>query len=381
MRLQFNKKIIKSELLFIFYIFMFLLIRPLLIEQNEPNIILSVVTLFIISISLLTSRLKKKNVVIFFIVITFIFIIVLFDMIFRPNSLQITVPYNFIIYGIIPLFLMINIKDFKALLKYYCFFSIIIGVIYFIDPFYNYNWSSDYMQFGILIMLPAVAGSIIGYITFRKKIFNLFIIIFMIELLIFGNKGAFLTSVIFYLIMYVTNIKKNSLNIKIIFFITFILIIALNIESIVAFIDSYLKKIGVYSYSITTLNNILFRYSYNNYTRLYIWEKAWYIFKEAPILGHGTVYLEGINNSSSGYAHNIVLDLAVSYGVCGIFLFVSIIYRVIKNISKCKNEYVRDTFILFSTLSLIPLFFSLTFWKSTEFRILIGMIVYSYKNK
>ena len=254
--------------------------------------------------------------------------------------------------------------------------------MYLKDPFVLYKWSSDYMQFGFLIMLPAFAGAITAVYIFKKRICCIFIGIFGIELLLFGNKGAFLTAAILCLTMYFVTTAKNERSKKLIFLIVLVVVVTINMESIFRLFTKLLGIADIYSYSLTTFNMFLFR-SNSEVTsaRINIWINAWNTFLKSPIWGHGTVYLEGINRSVSGYAHNIVLDIMVSYGILGLIVFIYVINISFKDIVKTTDEFFRNSLILFMVISIVPLMFSLTFWKSSEFWVLIGLVIYRYNEK
>ena len=382
MRIQLKSKIFNSEIVFVLYLFVFTAIKPILLSSGNSLKILFIVTVLILLASLSNSTIDKGNFIRFVGIVVIILSILGFDMVFRPNSIQSTIPYTFLVYGIIPLFLMINIQDFKAVLKYYCIFSICVGCMYLKDPFVSYKWSSDYMQFGFLIMLPAFAGAIIAVYIFKKRICCIFIGIFGIELLLFGNKGAFLTAAILYLTMYFVTTEKNERSKKLIFLMVLVVVVTINMESIFRLFTKLLGIADIYSYSLTTFNMFLFR-SNSEVTsaRINIWINAWNTFLKSPIWGHGTVYLEGINRSVSGYAHNIVLDIMVSYGILGLIVFIYVINISFKDIVKTIDEFFRNSLILFIVISIVPLMFSLTFWKSSEFWVLIGLVIYRHNEK
>lgn len=380
MKIQLKNKFFNNEMLFTLYLFIFTAIKPILLSSGNSTTILLMVSLLILIASLSNRKIKKINLVKFVGIVAITLAVLKFDMVIRPNSIQSTIPYNFLIYGIIPLFLLINIQDFKAVLMYYCIFSITVGCMYLQDPFYSYRWSSDYMQFGFLVMLPATVGAVTAVCVLKKRICCIFIGVFTIELLLFGNKGAFLAAAILGLIMYIMTTDKNKRSKKLVFLIIFGAIIVINLDSVFYLITKFSGKTGVYSYSLTTLNMILSRDNTEALSiRSSIWGNAWSTFLKAPILGHGTVYLEGSSNSVSGYAHNIVLDIMVSYGILGLIIFLWIFMKSLRFIIWTTDMYFRYTLILFFIISIIPLSFSLTFWKSSEFWVLIGLVMYRYK--
>lgn len=79
--------------------------------------------------------------------------------------------------------------------------------------------------------------------------------------------------------------------------------------------------------------------------------------------------------------HNIVLDIMVSYGILGLIVFIYVINISFKDIVKTTDEFFRNSLILFMVISIVPLMFSLTFWKSSEFWVLIGLVIYRYNEK
>ena len=381
MKIEWNGSLLNNEMLFVVYLFVFAAIKPVLLISDHSSMILLIATAIIILASLPGTALtyNKDNLGRFAITILLISGLIAFDMLFRPNSIQGTVPYNFLIYGIIPLYLLINVQDFRRVLIYYCCFSIFVACMYLKDPFLGYRWSSNYMQFAFSAMLPGFSGAVLAVCVFKKRICILFMILFAIELLLYGNKSAIISAAILGIMIYYTTTDKNMRSYVLMASILLVVLLVMNFNSILNLIGNMLGKTGAYSYSLTTLF-LLFSGNGKTVTssRLDIWVDAWDIFLKSPIIGHGTVYFEGLSKSESGYAHNLVLDLMVSYGIMALLILIPFIIRTFYRAFKASDFYLRMTLILFITLSLVPMTFSLTFWKTSNFWILVGLVIYRF---
>ena len=90
-------------------------------------------------------------------------------MIFRPNNLLGQYYYNFIIYGIIPLVMLLEVEDFEQVLYWWSFWAIIVGIMYIADPFLGYQWMGGYMPYGFEAMLPAFSGTCVIFFHYKKK--------------------------------------------------------------------------------------------------------------------------------------------------------------------------------------------------------------------
>lgn len=101
--------------------------------------------------------------------------------------------------------------------------------------------------------------------------------------------------------------------------------------------------------------------------RDYEWAAAWRQFKENPILGDAFV-----NDYDNSYSHNLILDVLMSTGLVGAFLFGGMLFyvfrksfRIIYNIRSNHNESIIVLFFFgafFISMTSGGLFMSASFW-------------------
>src|SRR5699024_4763447 len=115
----------------------------------------------------LTSLLKTKNYINLMSLKSFFMIFIMIIMIFisiskSNNSIVYTRLYEFLIYGVIPVSIFSQIRDFKPFLDTYVKLSVIIFLIYILDPLNQYFLTGSYMVYGFQAILPAFFGIHIG---------------------------------------------------------------------------------------------------------------------------------------------------------------------------------------------------------------------------
>lgn len=358
---------ISNEFLFVYYILSSIILKPINNRVGKASkLILLINLIIIISIYLYNNKLKlrKENLkAIFFIII--VFIVNLIYMLLRENSYMIKYFYNFCIYAVIPLILFSNSKDCKKFIYYYCNFSILIFFIYFLDPFYDYNLSETYMNFGFNGMLPCFIGLHTKRKIEKNKKFIILEIIALVELLIFANKGAFLASIIYIFLIYILSKKYKKINIKNTIIYTVVLFLIFNLRSILKIISEVLKSYEINSYSINTLLAALNGNNISLNSRNELWENAKNIISENLILGNGMGSYEAVYGI---YTHNIFLDILIYYGITGSIIILIFVLNSIVKIIVSKNIYFK-IFSLMILVSWCPvlllssnIYFNFSFW-------------------
>ncbi|MBO3395351.1 O-antigen ligase family protein [Clostridium perfringens] len=225
------------------------------------------------------------------------------------------------------------------------------------------------MNFGLIAMLPTFIGLHMYRNLFNINKFLCIELISFIELVIFANKGAIISAILFIAIVKIINFKYIRYKlIKIISYIFIVLLILLNLEKILIMLQSLAIKYGFSSYSLNTLlayleigNNI----SLNS--RVELWENAYKMFCEKPILGNGV----GSYQSNFGiYTHNIFLDVLVFYGFIGFFILFYFIFKSLKKINTSDIYFKYFGYITF-TLWFPTLLLSSNFYVNYYFWIFI----------
>lgn len=352
-----------NEFLFSLYLGLFIFSKLFIsIFPNYSFYILMIPCLLILFTSLLITILKTNKTVTvkipFLIIIFTVISLFLFSLLFNPNNYIGTYFYEFIIYGIITLYLFSKVKNFHMVIYYSSIFSVINFILYFSDPFNNYYIYGDYMGFGLNCMLPIFCFSCVARKMYHNKLFLIIEILSLIELLFFSNRGAFFTAIILEIIFIIVNedIKRNKMIILkyfILFFILFLVVI--NIDKILLLIINFLEKIKFNSYSLKAFYQMVFEQNSGLSGRDVIWGNAISYFKNSIIFGHGIGSFESVYGV---YAHNLIFEILTSYGIVGGAFFLISVIKYVYNIFKSSGK-LKYILMLFFTLGLVPLMFSI----------------------
>lgn len=366
-----------SEWLFVIYIYIFSLLKPIITGNDYSTAILLMATAIIVTIYFFYEHYSTEiisNTDIFIIIVSIIGMLIILDWLVRNNDYQLNILYNFIINAVIPLFLLKNVKNYNCVLKAFGILAIITGVLYLPDPMYSYKWSGEYMTFGFMVMLPAFCGAIILFLRFKSKFSGVISVIFFLELVMFANKSSILCGGIFFIIAYITSGKStNSKLVKIIIIAVTTIIAFFLKENLFNIAAKMLIKTGATSYSLTTINFLL-KGNINEIIRprLLLWEKAVQVYKNHVLLGSGIGYLE----STMGYAHNVALDILASGGIVMGCVVGIIFIKSIKKLFQINNRDRQFFAITMLIFWIIPLQFSLSFWNMSFFWIYWGTCFY-----
>ncbi len=378
-----------NEFLCALYLFVFTICKFLTIYfVNYSTVILFVATFIIVLISLLYNiKLKKKKLLInknFIAVIVIVVLLFLMTMIHNNNIYTEEYLYEFFIYGVISMYLFINIKNYREFLKYYANLSILVILIYCLEPFNDFQFFIDYMSFGLTCMLPAFCGCCIGRKILKKNIYLVFEIVAFMEILFFCNRGAILVAVALEVLLYLIMTKLNIKKIAICLLCTSIgFILLINIEKILLTIFKYLQSKDIYSYSIRSMYNMFSGVSNGLSGRDKIWKNAIEYFQESFIWGNG---IGSFQNKYGIYTHNIFLEILTSYGVIGMFVFLTLSSIYVYKIHKSIGDY-KVILIMFMVMGIFPLMLSIYTFKWQYFWIFIIMSLkkipeeYKRKNK
>lgn len=271
----------------------------------------------------------------------------------------------------------INVKDYEKLLKYWTLIAIVGGCSVLADPFNKYAISGGYMDFGTA-MLPAFAAGVIAYEYYKFKVILPLLIVFLLEIILYANKGATFSAfgIILFLVIYMTKDGKKRIN-RVVLIVIFATIILLFYSSILINLSKLADYFGVSSYSLSGVNSSDVRlHSY--YIRNDIWNNVGIELKKNWFIGLG---IGGFEVIYSNYAHNFFLDILITHGIfIGTVVFL-IIAVFIKNTFKCKH---REKFIfsfVILLLWILPMMFSFTYWKVHNFWIFLIISIYHFSGK
>ena len=356
-----------NEFLFSLYLSMFMFSKIFISWFPAYSFYFLLFPCLIILLTSLIVNLKEKNngfkISLAFGIITItITLLMLLSMCFNPNNYIGTYFYEFIIYGVVTLYLFSKIKNIKAVINYMAILSVLNFFIYLNDPFNNYTIFGDYMGFGLNCMLPIFCFVCTARKIFHKKIYFIVEIASLVMLLLFCNRGAFLTAcVLEFLFIFINDSEKKNQRIMIKYFILLILLILIvaNLDRILLFIVDFLEKINFNSYSIKAFYQMLFENRTGLSGREFIWENSLSFFSESLLFGHGI----GAFESKYGYyAHNLIFEILNSFGLIGIVVIFALTIKYICKIIKCHGD-IKYIYILFFVIGIVPLMLSVYTYK------------------
>jgi len=373
---------VTHELLFVLYFWGFTMLRPILqIFPDKSRFILLVFATILLIISLfkiLSSGIVIKG----YKLIAGVLFVLLCDLLFRPNIYTSQFIYEFIIYGLIPIHLLSQVKDTTKLLKTYSFFSVIVFILFFIDPFIDYATMEDYMTFGFSFALPAYFGLYIGRKIFGFKWILPIELICLLELVVFANRSTILSVVLLWVILEIFYVKRSiKKSVRIIVAISSFPLFLFFLQDILNWTNALLRKYDYYSYSLYHLQLYI---SQRDWVGLFsgrfdIWNQAINIINENIIIGSGT----GIFQARHGYyVHNIFYDIILQYGLLGLILLILLFIKSWINISRQKESTKLVGLFLFC-LWFPKLLFSAYIFKDIGFWCFLayGFILFSGKSE
>ncbi|WBL14824.1 O-antigen polymerase [Sutcliffiella sp. NC1] len=346
-----------NAVLLAIYIWMFMVLRIVWsFNPNYSTLILGILAFTIVIVSILKSE-NFSNLRFYrgLALISIIIFFLLLDILFRNNEVIFIRLYEFIIYGVIPIVLFSQIKNFKSFFQTYIIISIIIFLVYVADPLNNYYFSDGYMVYGFQAMLPAFFGLHLGRKVFNFKFLLIFEIISIAMIIMFGNRMAGIAAIVFILIIDIFYKKRTLLkSLKYFSFMIIGAVLIINIKPIIEFITNYLADKGYSSYSINSmlyyLNGTIDNLSSG---RDVLWNSAIELIKESPIFGYGVGYFESVNNL---YVHNFIFEILLSYGLLGLIFYLLLLVRAVYNIT--KSEGYKKLFGLLLLCTAFPKLFT-----------------------
>jgi len=241
------------------------------------------------------------------------------------------IVFGIIIIPLISILVSYRKIDFKLLLKYFFWTGIIILVISVftitnesnLNQRASLNIALDSISFGNTALLFSIVAVYLLSIERREATIwkkTLYLIIFLTGIyiaLLSGSRGPIISFIVVILLWY--SLSKKKLIWSGIIFSTLTLLIIL--------LDNYLIEIiGVFSpLTAFRINQAISGGDLSVINRQDSY--AWFISRifEDPIFG--SQYARLITGSQPGYAHNIILDILLGFGVVGLSVFTFIIYK------------------------------------------------------
>ena len=201
-----NKEKINAFLIVLF-VFMSSVTMPIMSFMGNGSIIWIITILGIVSSFSINKRIKKGYLI--FLIISLI-LISLNILLVNYKSLVISELFEFVKFGLIPLYLAINKFDYDSFISYWYKFSIInfVILIFYIPNVINNKL--NYMVFGISLVYSFVGVIAYFYLKNKYKFLNLLIaVIILILIFIFGNRSSLLICLSIWLFIKLYTIRKD----------------------------------------------------------------------------------------------------------------------------------------------------------------------------
>lgn len=340
-------KKISNEHIFVLYYFGFLILKPFLQNFSEiSTFILLGYTIGLVGYSILRDfpkiKIKKINLI-----SLFIYLIIVTDLLLRPNSKTTNYLYLFTIYGSLPIYLISKVKNYEKLIKLFLRYSVGIFIFYARDPLNNYYYFGDYMSYGFSFILPVYLIFSITRDCFNTKKYLVFEMVALILMILYANRSASLSVIVFFIIKDIffnkISLKKIS---KYIIGCTLAIFLILNLRKILKPIVDFLVQHGIESYSLRhfELYASMDKLDQLSSGRIEIWRIANKVIENNFILGTG---IGGFQSKFGAYPHNLYFDLMTTHGVVGLIVFLVVITRCLINFKKMKGTKKYLTLIFF----------------------------------
>lgn len=249
-----------------------------------------------------------------------------------------------------------SLFDLKDFLKVWHRFAIILTLL---SPFVVFLMQKKLVNYGVFTYLNLPNSIIFSFAmmvykekhSFKKKINVIFAMLNFIVILVFGGRMAALAAAFSIFLGYI--ISPHIKNIKKLMLVLFVLILGLvvfkNMNLILKYIQMILNK---YNFNSRSLSLIIEQLNANG-TGIYlsrrdiIYERIInYIIDRRGLPGGFGVSLN-ITNGQFYNPHNLLLQLAVMFGVLGaVFVIILILYRL-KKIKKYSYKFEYNFILLF----------------------------------
>lgn len=251
--------------------------------------------------------------------------------------------------------------------------SVYNGQIVTIKSNYDLNWG-----YGVYVVCVIFFSL---YLMEKKKHYLIVPVIGLIGIFLYGSRGPILMFAIF-IILALLLYSKREIGRRVIV-LSVIMIIVLFLLASGLFEAAVVAFSGKYGVSSRTIEKLLNGTITDTSNRALIYTTILTKIRESPFIGWGIFsdryFLNWIIRGGSAYSHNIVLELAISFGIPGLVFFIWIVIKII-NWFRYNNDISMRVLLLIAIGSCLPLFLSLSFWSHSMFWVLIA-ILFNYGNK
>ena len=332
----------------------------------------------LIFLSVLSKRRMNQRMYIF---LLFVYLIVAFSILLGSNSqseyiislfLDISTTSKLWVYLIV-FSLIRDEKKWRKILLYFSYINMILLIITTMSGLYSGSGREvNYLGIGITgaMWIPVIMQNAFTSVGKRRIINAIATVFFSAFVLTYGNRGSVVAIFVYlvFCILHFTKLKRK-------------IIISIGISAIVGFyiifqntintlLLNIIYKLGISSRNLTLLLNNQITYTTHRMDE--IWVYVFDSIKERWWIGYGLCYDRVLSGDISTYAHNLVLETWLSFGVIigTVLLFVYVVSGL--KLCLCKNEpgwsglfspfFISSTVLLMFNNSFCQLGF---FWAST----------------
>lgn len=272
------------------------------------------------------------------------------------NDTVATYMYNFLIYGLLPLYFLSRITSLGTFFRYFAYVSVVTVLLFGLDPLSGYLMTTDYMVYGYYVMLPAFIALYIA----RKYLGIWWLIIFeivaFILILVFANRGAALAALSLIVLSSLFVDRQTARRWLLFTAAGAVSVVALlNLTTLLEWGIDIARDAGQSSYALEKMYASLDESTGSLSGRDTLWDGATAMFLSSPITGHGIAAFE---QSQGIYTHNLILEVAVSFGLLGLMALAGYItYLLYKMLKTTRPE--RLSYVLGISAGIVPLMFSM----------------------
>lgn len=342
-------------------------------SENDSTLLYSRVVLGIFFLIALPSVLKRRKKTFLITYLIVIFVYLFYFLFFPENRGEIISNAPFMFLFNLPAFLyamsITNYKYFKSLLYK---LGLIILVLYSYLAIMIFLGQLNISTYSMSLSYYLLISAIIFFDKYIEKTQVRDLIMFMISLFImltFGSRGAIIPLILFIFIKLFT---KKSYSIKFYAFkmgtLLGIAITTVLYKPILETVHSLLSNMGL---SSRTVNSLLSS-EINSSGRDDIYTSMIGKIKDNPIIGYG---LYGDRVLRGNYAHNILIEFLLHYGIIIGSLFLIIILFLLVRIFFRNRQIEYDVILIYFCLGFMPLMLSYSYLIYVNFWIFLGLLL------
>ena len=282
--------------------------------------------------------------------------------------------------------------DFPIIVLPYLFIGYVYDVERLFKPMYLLSVASILVQaFYVFFIIPKVATNLDGvedhmaaayatlphvllivwYTLKNTKAFNFIMsIMSFIVLFAMGTRGPIIFALLFIALYLLYILFRNTKKTAKLLVITVFSIILINIEAIINYLSIFVERAGGSMRVFDIMDQFEIGEDISSLAKIEIINTLIDSIQSNWLTGLG---MGGDRLIIGGYAHNLLIELLVSYGyIGGIAFFIALCLLIYKANNKTSNEYEKSFLLLLVIIGFISLFISNSYLQNPWFFFLIG---------